>query len=95
MSCSACARERTVLMLASPALWPVWPFLPVVRRTSGKDELGLVFDARHACGLTGFSASVFFCNLFMLPRTVAEFLSLPHETYDTAEELADANWRVD
>lgn len=43
----------------------------------------------------GFSASVFFCNLFMLPSTVAEFLDLPHETYDTAEELADANWRVD
>ena len=54
-----------------------------------------MFDARHARGLTGYSATVFDCNLFMLPRTWSEFLALPREVYDSAEELADAGWRVD
>jgi hypothetical protein len=31
----------------------------------------------------------------MLPRTVAEFLALPREVFDSADELADAGWRVD
>ena len=38
-------RLRTVLFLASPVLWPAWPFLPVVRRARGSEELGVVFDA--------------------------------------------------
>ena len=88
-------RDRTVLMAASPALWPVWPFLPVVRRTTGSEELSVVFDARHACGLTGYSATVFFANLFDLPRTLSAFLALPRESFDSAEELADAEWSID
>jgi len=82
-------------MIATPALWPAWPFLPVVRRTTGVQELGVVFDARHACGLTGYSATVFLGNLFELPSTLTEFLALPRETFDSAEELADSGWRVD
>jgi hypothetical protein len=82
-------------MIATPALWPAWPFLPVVRRTSGREELGVVFDARHACGLTGYSATVFFANLFDLPATLTGLLALPREVFDTTEELADAGWRVD
>ena len=88
------ARERTVLYLSTPALWPHWPFLPVVRRTSGHEELGVVFDAR-AAQLTGYSATVFFTNLFLLPTEFEQFLALPHETFDTAEELAEAGWSVD
>jgi len=94
-SCSAQARDRTVRMVASPALWPAWPFLPVVRRTSGCEELGVVFDARHAVGLTGYSAAVFLTNLFCLPPTLPEFFALSREVFDSAEELADAGWRVD
>jgi hypothetical protein len=88
-------RDRTVLMTATPALWPAWPFLPVVRRSTGSEELGVVFDARHTCGLTGYSATVFFANLFDLPRTLGAFLALPRETFDSAEELADAEWSID
>ena len=77
-----------------PALWPAWPFLPVVRRTRGREELGVVFDAR-AAGLTGYSATVFLTNLFMLPPDLAAFLALPHETFDTAEELIGGGWLVD
>ena len=52
------SRERTLLFLSAPALWPCWPFLPVVRRSRGYEELGVVFDAR-AAGLTGYSSAVF------------------------------------
>ena len=93
-TCARRARERTVLFLSSPALWPHWPFLPVVRRSRGREELGVVFDARSA-GVTGYSATVFLTNLFLLPGEFAAFLALPHETFDGAEELAAAGWAVD
>ena len=92
--CASGARARTVLFVTTPALWPMWPFLPVVRRTCGHEELGVVFDAR-AAGLTGFAATVFACNLFLLPADFDSFLALPHETFDSAEELADGGWSVD
>jgi hypothetical protein len=88
------SRERTVQYLSDPALWPAWPFLPVVRRTRGVEELGVVFDAR-AAGLTGYSSTVWLTNLFLLPPAVEQFLALPHETFDGADELADAGWRID
>lgn len=88
------ARERTLLFLTTPALWPAWPFLPVVRRTRGVEELGVVFDAR-AAGLTGFSATVFHSNLFALPPTLDRFLALPRDTFDSAEELIASGWAVD
>ena len=88
------ARDRTVLFLSNPALWPAWPFLPVVRRSRGTEELGVVFDARSA-RLTGYSATVFVTNLFALPPNFETFLALPHETFDSAEELAAAGWCVD
>ena len=88
------ARDRTVLFLSSPALWPAWPFLPVVRRTRGREELGVAFDARSA-RLTGYSATVFVTNLFALPPDLESFLALPKEVFDAAEELADAGWCVD
>ena len=87
-------RERTLLFLTTPALWPQWPFLPVVRRTRGNEELGVVFDSR-AAGLTGFSATVFHVNLYLLPPTLGRFLELPRDTYDSAEELIASGWAVD
>ena len=93
-SCAQRARDRTVLFLSTPALWPLWPFLPVVRRTRGHEELGVVFDAR-AARLTGFSATVFLTNLFALSPNFEAFLALPKEVFDGAEELADGGWRVD
>ena len=93
-SCVAHSRDRTVLFAANPALWPAWPFLPVVRRSRGREELGVVFDSR-AAGLTGFSAAVMICNLFSLPASFDEFLALPKEVFDSAEELSQAGWQVD
>jgi hypothetical protein len=89
------ARNRTAMFLANPVLWPCWPFLPVVRRTAGREELGVVFDARSACGMTGFSACVFLTNVFALPPTLDAFLALPREAYDSADELFEGGWRID
>jgi len=73
-----------------------WPFLPLVRRREGReDELGVLFDAWGACGLTGYSRTVYFTNLLLLPRRLDGLLALPHETYDRAEEVLDAGWCVD
>ena len=66
-----------------------------MRRSRGRLELGLRFDALGAAGLTGFSATVFMVNLFTLPRTLPEFLALPREVFDAAEELLAAGWRID
>ena len=92
--CLSPTRGRTLLFLTTPALWPAWPFLPVVRRRNGGEELGVVFDAR-AAGLTGYSATVVLTNLFMLPDNFAAFLALPKDVFDTAEELSEAGWVVD
>jgi len=94
-SCMTRTRERRVLFVTTPALWPAWPFLPVVRRTGGREELGVVFDARGVCDLTGYSATVFLTYLFYLPPDLHEFLDLPKETFDGAEELVGAGWCVD
>ncbi|MBA4064849.1 MAG: hypothetical protein C0501_14275 [Isosphaera sp.] len=86
---------RQLLFVTTPALWPAWPFLPLVRRTPGGTELGMLFDARGAVDRTGYSATVFLTCLFVLPDTVEQLLALPREVYDTAEELVGAGWRVD
>ena len=82
-------------IITTPALWPAWPFLPLVRRTSGGIELGVLFDARGTVDRTGYSATVFLTCLFVLPDTVEQLLALPREVYDTAEELFGAGWRVE
>ncbi len=94
MDCTSRARDRTMLFLTTPALWPTWPFLPMVRRSKGGQELGLVFDSRSA-RLMGFSATVFRTNLFALPSSFEAFLALPKEVFDCAEELVAAGLCVD
>jgi hypothetical protein len=90
----AAAANRTVLFLGTPALWPAWPFLPLVRRNRGTLELGVMIDSL-SLGITGRSSTVYLANLLDLPGTLTEFLALPHETFDSAEEVASAGWLVD
>ena len=85
---------RHLLFLSCPALWPAWPFLPLVRRTRDGDEYGLLFDPA-AAGLTGPRYAVYRGNLFLLPATLAEFLASEHETYDSAGAVYVDHWRVD
>lgn len=86
---------RHLFYVTTPTLWDMWPFLPVVRRTGAKEELGLMFDRRGVRGETGYSATVFAANLFLLPPSFDEFLALPKEVFDSAEELLNAGWRID
>jgi hypothetical protein len=87
------ARHR--LVVSAPALWPAWPFLPLVRRSGDTEELGVLFDALGACGLTGYGSAVFLCNVFALPARLDQLLALPKEVFDTADELIQSGWRVD
>jgi hypothetical protein len=89
------ARLRHLLMLREPALWPHWPFLPVVRRTATAPECGLLVDVRRVCGRFGYSATVFRTNLLSRPSTAAALMALPKEIFDTADEIYAAGWRVD
>lgn len=86
---------RHLRVITTPPLWVAWPFLPLVRHTDGGTKLGVLFDARGAVGLTGYSATVFRANLFALPGTLAALLALPRDVHDTAEDLLAAGWRLD
>jgi hypothetical protein len=89
-------RMRNLLFLSTPKLWPAWPILPLIRRDPGcEDECGVLYDVFGLKGLAGFSATVFKCMILMMPRTEADFLALPRETYDSAEEVFEQGWRVD
>src|SRR3954447_12494858 len=88
--------SRDLMFMSMPALWDTWPMLPVVRRhEDGGYDCGLMYDCRGAPRLAGLAASVFICNLFMLPRTLDEFLELPRETFDSYEEVVAGGWRID
>src|SRR5437588_12582165 len=90
------ARQRNLLFVRDPRRWPAWPFLPLVRRRAGcEEEYGLLYDAKGVSGRLGHSATVFVCNLFLLPGTEEEILALPREVHDTPEEVAEAGWTVD
>ena len=92
---SAARRARVLLFLTRPPLWPAWPYLPVVRRGRGREELGVLFDFRGTSGRTGYSATVFVTNLFLAPADEWGLLLLPREVYDSPEDVADAGWDVD
>src|SRR5438874_10816728 len=91
------ATARDFLFFRSPRLWPLWRFLPVVRRPAGaaEPELGLMYDARGAAGRYGYSAAVFLTNYFLVPAALADLLALPRRVYDTFDELAADGWTVD
>jgi hypothetical protein len=90
------ATARDLFFLTHPEHWPTWPFLPVVRRhTDGTMDYGVLYDALHTTGLTGYSSTVLLCNFFLRPETEAELLALPKEVFDEPEEMAQAGWRVD
>jgi hypothetical protein len=88
-------RERSLLFIAHPGLWPMWPVLPLVRRTRGMPELGVMFDFKGTTGRTGFGAAVLLSNLFELPPSGRDLLALPREVYDSADEIVHAGWEVD
>jgi hypothetical protein len=87
---------RDLFFFTHPQHWVTWPFLPLVRRhADGSMDFGVLYDALHASGRTGYSATVLLGNYFLLPETEAELLALPKEIFDTSDEMAAAGWRVD
>ena len=91
-----CDRSRNLLFLATPSLWGCWPYLPLVRRNPGEgEECGLLCDVMGLTGTPGSSATVFACNLFLVPADLDDLLALPKEVFDLPEEVYAAGWRVD
>src|ERR1700722_18442754 len=88
------ARQRCFHFFQNPSLWPTHPFLPVVRRTTGNEELGILFDARSV-DLHGYDCTVFVTNLFEVPPTVSDLLALPRQVYNTWDEVLAAGWNID
>ena len=86
---------RNLMFFTTPALWASRPFLPLVRRDGGGQECGLLCDLMGLAGRPGYSATVFHCNLFLVPARLDEFLALPKEVFDLAEEVYAAGGRVD
>jgi hypothetical protein len=87
--------SRHRLVLTNPSIWPLWPLLPLTRRSDRGLELGVMFDARTMCGLMGYSATVFLTSMFFPPMSIAKFLQLPREVFDSTEELLARGWRID
>lgn len=88
-------RQRAAVILARSALWPVWPYLPLVRRSGDREEVGVLFDFRGTTGPTGYSAAVFLVNVFSAPADERSLLALPREVYDSADEVAAAGLDID
>jgi len=89
-------RRRTLLYMSNPLLWPVYPFLPLIRpRPVGEQDYGLLYDLMGMYGIPGYGATVFIANLLLVPDKLKDFLALPKEVFDTPEEVFSAGWRVD
>jgi hypothetical protein len=90
------ATARDLRYFASPAQWPHYPFLPVVRRIANDKErqCGVPYDARGVSGAYGYTATVLLANVFVLPRTEAALLARSKCVYDSLHELADDGWRL-
>ncbi len=87
---------RDLLYFRTPALWPTWPYLAVVRHKAGGEmDCGILYDFAHTSGRTGYSATVFICNIWQLPKTEYGLLALPKEVFDQMEEVSAAGWSVD
>jgi len=78
------AGPRDRLYFGRPDLWPLWPFLPLLRLSvEAEPELGVLYDARGVTRTTGFACTVFLTNLLGLPPTEDGLLALPRLVYDT------------
>jgi hypothetical protein len=89
-------RKRSLQLMSTPLDWPLYPFLPLIRRTTcGVLECGVMIDLFHQQGLPGFSSTVFRTPLLAIPDQEEVLLALPKEMFDTLEEVCDAGWCVD
>lgn len=93
---SRTATARDLLYLSTPVLWPVHPFLPIIRyKSDGEMDCGVLYDVREQAHLSEFQFTVFLTNLFQLPETESAFLNLPKEQFASLDQLIAAGWVVD
>jgi hypothetical protein len=89
-------RHRNLLFLRHPERWPLWPHLPLVKRSPpGTASLGVVADARGVPGREEYAWDRFLANVVPMPTAFAELLELPREHDRSPEALDDAGWHVD
>ncbi len=93
--CSMKTAKQAAELIGLPQNWPSppgWPFLLLVRPNGVDNDVGLIYDAFHKEGVTGFSATVWLCGLLQFPLAMEERLTIPHEVFDTPEDIAIAGW---
>lgn len=90
------ATERDLLFFTTPELWPLHPFLPIVRyKPAGEMDYGVLYHRRDESRNGDKATTVYLTNLFTLPTTEAELLASPNETFDSIQAMAQAGWVVD
>ena len=100
MACLAGVNDpfrKAEVLLRELSGWAVAAVAIPATRPSGRrrPRPGAAVRRRPGLGLTGYSATVFKVNLFLVPRHLEALLALPREAFDTAEEVLAAGWRVD
>jgi len=68
-------------------------------KDGSQSELGILIDGLDRCDVYGYRATVFKIHLFELkekmPKTLEGLKDVPHETFDTFEEVVEAGWEPD
>lgn len=83
-------RDHRAMILA-PELWVNWPMLPLKRGdVFNGGDCGIILDEPRDEGFT-----VYIANLFNVPKDKAGWKQCKSFTYETVDELLDANWIVD
>jgi len=92
-------QQQVLLLNDPPRCWPHHPFLPMLRRGGALPEVGVIIDGLDRHGVYGYRATVFKINIFDMPQKMPVSLDglkdIPHETFDTFEEVVEAGWEPD
>ncbi len=77
--------------ISDPALWPLWPYLPIKRYPEG-------YHGPECCLLMATERPwevLFAACVYNLPKTREEFLKTKKYTYPSVEALLADGWVVD
>lgn len=84
-------RVEDLAMLKKPAQWPMWPMLPLKRRSKIIGELpdsGVLLDLRNAI-------RVYLENIYSLKTSDKTIAETPFKEYTSFDELLDDGWEID
>lgn len=85
-----------VVIIANYNLWPRYPFLCFVRKST---ELGLLFDGQKY-GILGIENTIFLCSIPDVKEKYDNFVSpfvenCPKINYKDVRELLSDGWEID